>query len=145
VKKYLLDSNVISELGKERPNINLSTWFNANRKSELYLSVITLGEIEKGLVIKKRRGGNLSKLEPWYKNTVAEFGPKILEVDRKVVSEWGKMMADGDRNQVDSLIAATAKAYDLILATRNVKHIKSRNIKFENPFEFPELKNGKSN
>ena len=118
---YLLDTNVVSELARPKPSPRVLTWFESVRSDALSVSVLTLGEIRKGvekLTDTKRR----EKLRLWLEADLPEwFGPRILSIDAAVADRWGRMLAEIGRPMpsIDSLLAATALHYGLRLVTRN--------------------------
>jgi toxin FitB len=120
---YLLDTNVISERLRPTPDSNVIQWLEKNDIEEYYLSVLTLGEIRKGIEINPDERKKLRYLS-WLEYSLPEqFGGRILTLDARIADRWGCMMAPlkGHIHMVDSLIAATAIAHDLCVVTRNVK------------------------
>ena len=127
---YLLDTNVISELVRPKPNNKVLTWFNNVPDDALHISVLTLGEIRKG-VEKLREGKRKEKLRLWLEiDLSAWFEDRILPIDQHVADLWGKLQYQMKNTlpAIDSLLAATALHYDLRLVTRN-----------EQDFHFPAL------
>jgi len=120
---YLVDTNVISELRRREPNTSVLRWINARPPTSLYLSVLTLGELRKGVEglsesTKKRR------LLDWLEiDLPAYFSGRILPVDIDVSDRWGILLAKVGRPipAVDSLLAATALHHGLTMVTRNLK------------------------
>ena len=122
------------------PNPNVLTWFQAQNESTLFLSIITIGEIEKGiyqLPASKKR----TLLETWLSDDLApNFHGRILEINRKLMTTWAKMIADLKtkgivRPSFDSLIEAVALHHQLILVTRNVKNFQNSPVTILNPWE----------
>lgn len=102
---------------------------------ELFLSVLVLGKIRKGIELARPRDAAKSlALEQWLGSVVAAFAGRILPVDQAVADEWGRMNAPRSRPTIDSFLAATAKAYDLTLATRNVADVHNTGARVLNPF-----------
>ena len=136
--KYLIDTNVLSETVKKKPNIQVLDWFRDLPDSSLHLSVLTLGELRKGvdqMPLSKRRQGLVNWLENDLKNW---FGKRILSIDVALAESWGSMLAKADRPlpAIDSLIAATAVWHGCILVTRNVKDFKGfLGLEVLNPFD----------
>jgi predicted nucleic acid-binding protein len=133
---YLIDTNVISELIKVKQNTRVVEWFNAVQNRNLYLSVLTIGEIRKGIGkitdIKRRE-----KVCIWLDQELTSwFAGRILPIDQQVANKWGVIQAQSGRTlpAVDSLIAATALHFDLILVTRNVKDFSYLGLEIINPF-----------
>ena len=138
--KYLLDTCVISELVKKEPHPSVIRWMDAGDESKMYLSVLTLGELIKGIT-KLPDGARREKLQSWVSNDLAQrFGPRLLEIDAEVSMAWGTLLGEAERRGeklpvVDSLIAVSANVHDLIVATRNVKDMERCQVKVFNPWE----------
>ena len=137
---FLLDTNVISELVKPRPEPNVTAWIEHTDESLLYLSVLTLGEIRRGMAVlpqSRRR----ATLEAWLdKDLRTRFEDRILDIDQEVADRWGLLTA-ATRNSgivlpvIDGLIAATALEHNLTLVTRDTGQIPSMGIAVFNPWE----------
>jgi len=136
---YLLDTCVLSELIKPQPNQNVATWIEKIQESHLYISVITIGEIQKGIA-KLDNSKKKQSLQIWLEQDLAaRFSGRILSVDTKISQEWGNMQGQAIRTGttvpvIDSLIAATAKCHNLTLATRNLDDFKNLPINLINPW-----------
>ncbi len=134
---YLIDTNVISELVKTRPNQAVINWFESIPSDSLYLSVLTLGEIRKGIE-KVTAIPRKQKLKKWLEQELsAWFGNRILTINREVADYWGRLQAISERSipAIDSLIAATALHFDLCLVTRNVADFDFPALEIINPWE----------
>ena|ERR1700680_1237092 len=133
---YLIDTNVISEVGKgRRCDPKVSRWYQQVGDEELFLSVLVIGEIRQG--IERLRTRNLRRahaLEKWLEELVQSFSERILPVDEKVAQNWGRMNAQSSFPVIDSLLAATAETHGLILVTRNLKDIERCGVRCLNPF-----------
>lgn len=137
---FLLDTNVISELVKPRPEANVTAWIERTDESLLYLSVLTLGEIRRGIAVlpqSRRR----ATLEAWLdKDLRTRFEDRILGIDQEVADRWGLLTAAA-RNSgivlsvIDGLLAATALEHNLTLVTRDTGQIPSMGIAVFNPWE----------
>jgi predicted nucleic acid-binding protein len=136
--KYLIDTNVISEIRKgNRCDARVARWFSGVGDDELYLSVMALGEIRQGIERLRTRDPQRSKvLENWLNEVIESFGPRILPVDGAVAGAWGHLSAVGSFPVVDALLAATAQTHGLTLVTRNVQDIAGTGVSCLNPFEF---------
>ena len=137
--RYLLDTNVISELRKgSRCNSSVSAW----EKAELIphggaVSVITIGEIRKGIdLIAQRDPQQAAGLESWLHGLHQSFANRILPITVEIAEEWGRLNAIRPLPAVDSLLGATASVHGLILATRNVDDLRGVGLRVVNPFEF---------
>lgn len=133
---YLIDTNVLSELRRKNPNPGVVSWFTQRPAATLYLSVLTLGEIRKGiegLGDDERRMALLDWLET---DLPAFFAGRILPVDAPVADRWGRLVAAAGRPlpAIDSLLAATALAHDLVLVTRNSRDFSGLPLQLINPW-----------
>jgi toxin FitB len=118
---YLLDTNVISELVRANPDDRVLRWFAEVPDEALHVSVLTLGEIRKG-VEHLSAGPRKERLRVWLETELRDwFGDRVLAVDAAVADRWGRLLAETQRPvpAIDSLIAATALQHDLRLVTRN--------------------------
>lgn len=112
---YLLDSNIVSELRKrEHADSRVRQWFAGVDDAELFLSVLTVGEIRRGIEsIHRRDRARALALNRWFHALVTEYEARILLVDQRVAEEWGRMNAVATLPAVDSLLAATARVHGL--------------------------------
>jgi len=137
--KYLLDTNIISEFISKIPNKNVIDYILALDENDLYLSVITIGEIKAGIE-KLDNGSKKEKLLHWLENDLLDrFQNRIIDIDTEVMLQWGainnRLKQLGKPLPImDSLIGATSEIRDFILITRNEKDFKNLNIKVVNPF-----------
>jgi toxin FitB len=133
---YLLDTNVLSELRRKKPNRGVVAWFSKRSSTTLYLSVLTIGEIRKGVEgvddLERR-----AALTDWLDAELpAFFTGRILPIDVHVADRWGGMMADARRPlpAIDSLLAATAAQHGLTMVTRNEKDFSDLGVMVVNPW-----------
>jgi len=133
---YLLDSNVVSELRKrERADAGVRQWFAGVDDTELFLSVLTVGEIRRGIdSIHRRDRTRALSLNRWFRALVTEYEGRLLPVDQKVAEEWGRMNAVRTLPAVDSLLAATAHVHGLTFVTRNTRDVAQTGVPCLNPF-----------
>lgn len=133
---YLVDTNVLSELRRKAPDQGVLQWFTDRPVSTLYLSVLTLGEIHKGIATISDVGRQ-QKLVDWLETELkAVFIGRILAVDAAVADRWGRLVAEAGRPlpAIDSLLAATALEHNLILITRNTKDFTNLGVSLVNPW-----------
>ncbi len=136
---YLLDTNVISEPLKPRPNPKVLTWLAQTDEDSIFLSVMTFAEIRKGIE-EISPGHRRSALTNWLDQELApRFDRRILAVDLPIAAAWGEIMAQSKKqatnlSSIDALFAATAATYDLTLVTRNTKHFHHLAISLLNPW-----------
>lgn len=140
---YLLDTNVVSEMGNLAPNSQVSAFLARLKEGEAFISSMTLAELERGIWhVKPRRPRFASELRAWLEGRVmALYGDHILPFDAHVVRAWGQLMStEAARRQPpplqDSLIAATAYAHRLTLVTRNTADFEAFPVAVLNPWEF---------
>ncbi|WP_089718160.1 type II toxin-antitoxin system VapC family toxin [Candidatus Entotheonella palauensis] len=136
---FLLDTNVISELRKgSRCNSFVANWFDTIEDHEVYLSVLVIGEIRKGIELVRRNDHlTAARLEHWLQQIVDQYSDRILPIDQSVAEEWGRLNAPNPLPTIDALLAATAKIHHFVLATRNVDDIKRTGVSYINPFDAP--------
>ncbi|MDR8412213.1 type II toxin-antitoxin system VapC family toxin [Nonomuraea sp. 3-1Str] len=135
---YLLDTNVVSEMTKRTRSAGLQAWLDTINGPALYMSVLVLGEIRKGVELLRRRDpAQAGAYESWLDHLQREFRTRILPVTLDVAEEWGRMNARRPLPVIDGLIAATASAHGWILVTRNVKDFADLDVKMVNPFAWP--------
>ena len=133
---YLLDTNVISELVRPKPTKVVIDWFENIPSEALHISVLTLGEIRKG-VEHMPDGVRREKLRLWLEHDLVDwFGDRILPVDLPIADRWGRLLASVGRPvpSIDSLLAATALHHELRLVTRNRKDFDYPGLEVINPW-----------
>jgi toxin FitB len=137
---YLLDTNIISELRKrDRSNPGVSRFFDriAEQEAISYISVITIGELRRGVDIIQYRGDFIQakSLENWLQTILDLYAENILDFGKEEAQIWGRLRVPHPENALDKQIAATALVYDLTLVTRNVKDFAATGVTLLNPFE----------
>jgi len=140
---YLLDTNIISEYNRaESPHPGVVRWMKTTAGTLQYLSVLTLGEIEKGILLLDE-GNRRREIQQWFENDLpARFAGRILAIDKDVASIWARLIAPLLKQgrplpTIDSLLAATALAHDLTFVTRNVRHFAGLQVPLLNPWDLP--------
>lgn len=133
---YLLDTNVLSETRKRQPAAGLADWIAATPPGRLYVSVLTLGEIERGIAKVRGRGdGNqAAALERWLRDVEAGFEKRILPVSLPVAATWGRQQLGQPLPVIDGLIAATARVHGMTVVTRNTKDFELAGVQVLDPF-----------
>lgn len=136
---YLLDTCVISELVKPSPNKHVVDWLKNTPNGQLFLSVITIGEIRKGL-IKLPDSRRKNRLTNWLNELLDVYRDRIYSIDLTVAENWGIIQGESEKNgktmsSIDSLISAIAYTHSLIIVTRNVRDFEPSNLTIYNPWE----------
>ena len=136
---YLIDTNVISELRKKsRANRGVISFFQKinESKQEIYLSVISIGELRRGVELIRHRGDieQAKLLENWLEQLLSEYSEKILELDAVSAQFWGRLRVPNPENPIDKQIAAIALVHDLIVVTRNTSDFNGTGVVTFNPF-----------
>lgn len=134
--KYLVDTNVISEVRKgPRCDQSVLGWWTSVAPEEIFLSVLTIGEIRKGVEnIRRRDARSASTLETWLLQIISYYRDQILAIELDIVEEWGWMSVPDPLPVVDGLIAATAKVRGLTLVTRNIADMERAGVSLLNPW-----------
>ena len=135
---FLLDTNVISELVRLRPDPKVKAWVADTDEGLLYLSVLAFGEIRKGIVALQDASRRVV-LEAWLDSDLSlRFANRILPIDQVVADRWGRLSAQAGRKSplpvIDGLLAATALQYNLTLVTRNTKDVVATGVPLFNPW-----------
>ena len=130
---FLLDTNVVSEARRRTPEA--VDWLKSADPDKLYLSVISLGEIERGIAMKQREDRPAAgHLAVWLETLRREFADRLLPIGDEIALEWGRIAALRPRGDADGLIAATAIVHDLILVTRNTADFEDTRAPLINPW-----------
>jgi toxin FitB len=139
VTRYLLDTNIVSEISKPQPSPAIADWVRNQTAADLFISTFTIAEIWRG-ILELPVGRRRAALEAWFagpEGPRAMFQDRIEAFDQRAAFEWGRMMAEGraigrSRSPIDMIIAATAAANDCIVVTVNERHFESV-VEFLNP------------
>ena len=136
---YLIDTNVIFELVRAKPDAAVLDWFANTPDEALFLSVLTLGEIRKGVekLTSPEDTARRERLRLWLEHDLRDwFGPRILPIGPDVADHWGRLIAQASRPvpAIDSLLAATALHHDLRLVTRNTRDFDYAGLEVINPW-----------
>ena len=134
---YLIDTNIISDVRRgRRCDPNVASWYEKIEDASLYLSVLVIGEIRKGIKrIRPKDTVQAYAIENWRIAVDKTFGERILPIDRAVANEWGRLNASRPLPVIDGPLAATAKIHHMTLVTRNIAEIADLDVQFLNPFE----------
>lgn len=133
---YLLDTNVISEVQRGRPDTAVVRWLRDRRHRPLFLSVITLGEIRRGIEMLSE-GPRRATLAQALVRLSTSFSKRTIPIDASIADRWGRLTAKNPnlgRRSIDALLAATAQEYDLVVATRNIRDFDHIGVQLSNPW-----------
>ena len=129
---------VLSELRKRQRHAGIVRWLHDKAVDALFLSAITIGEIERGVVRQQVKNPVFAEaLRAWLDRTVETYGDRILSVDTRVARRWGRLSARIGHGGADLLIAATALENGQTIVTRNVRHFLPTGVPVEDPFQDP--------
>ena len=131
---FLIDTDVLSALRRRERNPELVRWVAAQRTTDLYLSVVTVGEIERGIAQQQRRDPSFARdLALWLDRVLAWYGDRVLPVDSATARRWGQLSATLGHDSADLLIAATALEHGLSVVTRNVRDFEPTGVSIVRP------------
>lgn len=132
---FLLDTNVISEVRKREPDPAVSTWLAQLRTEQISLSVLTIGELRRGIrMLARKAPARARTLDDWVSQLEQTYEDRLLPVTTEIATRWGEINSAPTFPAVDSLLAATALEHGLILATRNEKDFADTGVTVFNPF-----------
>jgi predicted nucleic acid-binding protein len=133
---YLLDTNVVSETRKRRPHHGLLDFLAAANANQLFISVLTIGEVYKGVEAKRAEDpAAADSLRNWLLSIETTFIRRVLPVDPAVARRWGELSARRSLPVIDTLIAATALVHGLTLVTRNIRDVSATGVDTFNPWQ----------
>jgi len=138
---YLLDTNVISEFTRPEPSLSVQAWMRDCQREGMYLSVITIGEIQQGIA-RLPASQKRQRLTDWLHQVIfKQYADYILPIDAETMLEWGWLTGDLLRQGrgmpvMDALIAATARQHHLVLATRNTDDFADAGVSLVNPWQY---------
>jgi toxin FitB len=132
--QYLLDTNVVSELRKPKPHGAVVAWFNAQAAEQLFLSAVTIGEVQAGIeTVREKDSHRALELENWLNQVANSYS--VLSMDANCFREWGRLMhRKPDQLLEDAMIAATARIHGLTVVTRNERDFLHLQVRIFNPF-----------
>jgi predicted nucleic acid-binding protein len=137
---YLLDTMILSALRKRERDPGLVAWFSSVPESELFLSVVTIGEVEKGIAgVAGKDPAFAQRLAAWLDTVLRGFSARILGIDISTARRWGRLAAAHGHAGADLLIAATALEHGLAVVTRNRRHFESTGVTIVDPTRSEEL------
>jgi predicted nucleic acid-binding protein len=132
---FLLDTNVLSEATRPRPEPRVLAWMRRAVPDTLFVSALTVGELIKGLhQLERRSAGRALHLRTWLDGLRADYADRVLPIDTAIAEAWGRLAAVRPRPVVDGLLAATALVHDLTLVTRNARVIADAGVRVLDPW-----------
>lgn len=135
-REYLLDTNVLSETRKKRPDPGVIGFLESAEPTGLYISVLSLGELRRGVIAKRREDEDTAlKLSNWVDGLEFSFADRIVAIDAAICRLWGEWSGERPRPVIDTLLAATAAARGLTLVTRNVRDVLGLPVPILNPWQ----------
>ena len=133
---FLIDTHVLSALSRPRRNERVGMWFAQRQKSDLFISVISIGEIERGIDAKRRDdAAHADRLSIWLDQILDDYDERILPFDLRAARRWGRLSAAIGNSNPDLQIAATALDHGLTVVTRNVSHFAPTGVATVDPFK----------
>jgi toxin FitB len=134
--QYLLDTNILSETRKKQTDERVISFLSAVEPSALYISVLTLGELRKGVALKRRSDTDAAKkIAAWVDGLEFTFGDRILGINAATAKLWGELSAQRPRPVIDTLLAATAIVHELTFVTRNTSDVQDIDLKLLDPWK----------
>lgn len=133
--QYLLDTNVLSETRKRQADERVISFLSTAEPSALYISVLTLGELRKGVALKRLSDpDSAKKLSNWVDGLEFSFADRVLGINAPIAALWGELSAQRPRSVVDTLLAATALVHELTFVTRNTSDVRDIQVKLLDPW-----------
>ena len=132
---YLLDTNVLSELRRQRPHPGVRAWAESTSSEAMFLSALVIGEVRKGIEVLRRRDASQAlALDIWLSTVLHDYEDRVLPVTAHIAEEWGRFNVPDPVSTIDGLLAATARVHGLTLVTRNVKDVARTGVPVLDPF-----------
>lgn len=133
---YLLDTNIVSETSKHRPEPRVRSFLLSVAREQLYVSALTIGELQRGVVlVRNENPTTAANISAWIAQTERDFAGRILDVDAQVAKAWAEVSIGPTKPTLDLLIAATAIRHGMTLVTRNVRHVTGLGLSIVNPWD----------
>lgn len=132
---WLLDTMVISELRKRTPDPNVVAWLSAASENSLYLSVVTISELQRGIALQRNKDAEFAgRLQQWLDALIRNYGDRVLPVTPEIACLWGELTARVGHDGADVVIAAAALHHGLSVVTRNERHFSPFSVPVLNPY-----------
>lgn len=131
---FLIDTDVLSALRRRDRHPQIARWMSRQRAGDLYLSVVSISEIERGIILQERSNPDFARtLALWLDSVIKLYGEHILGVDLATARRWGQLSAKIGNDSADLLVAATALEHGLSVVTRNVRHFQPTGVGLIDP------------
>lgn len=132
---YLLDTDILSAIRRKHRDPNLEKWLRSLNSIDVFLSVVTLGEVERGIILQRRTNPEFAAdLERWLDTILLSYEQRILPLTLSIARRWGQLSGELGHNNADLMIAATALEHNLTVATRNTRHFEPTQVTLINPY-----------
>ena len=132
---YLLDTDILSAIRRKQRDPNLEAWLHSIQSADVYLSVVTIGEVERGIIQQRRINSEFAEdLQSWLDNILLRYEQRILPLSVSIARRWGQLSGELGHNNADLMIAATALEHNLTVATRNTRHFEQTQVSLINPY-----------
>ncbi|WP_394754833.1 type II toxin-antitoxin system VapC family toxin [Crenothrix sp.] len=132
---YLLDTDILSAIRRKQRDSNLEKWLRSITSSELFLSVVTVGEVERGITQQRRVNPKFADdLDSWLNTILHRYEQRILPLTTAIARRWGQLSGELGHNNADLMIAATALEHNLVVVTRNTRHFEPTKVTLLNPY-----------
>jgi predicted nucleic acid-binding protein len=132
---YLLDTDILSAIRRKQRDPNLEKWLQSIQSADVFLSVVTLGEVERGISQQRRNNPEFAEdLERWLDTILLRYEQRILPLSVSIARRWGQLSGELGHNSADLMIAATALEHNLTVATRNIRHFELTQVSLINPY-----------
>ena len=132
---FLLDTDILSAIRRKQRDQNLEKWLLSINSLDVYISVVTIGEVERGITQQQRNNPAFAEdLQRWLDTILQRYQQRILPLSISIAQRWGRLSAELGHNSADLMIAATAFEHNLIVATRNTRHFEPTQVGLINPY-----------
>ncbi len=132
---FLLDTDILSAIRRKQRDQNLEKWLLSINSLDVYISVVTIGEVERGITQQWRNNPEFAEdLQRWLDTILQRYQQRILPLSISIAQRWGRLSAELGHNSADLMIAATALEHNLIVATRNTRHFEPTQVGLINPY-----------
>ena len=132
---FLLDTDILSAIRRKQRDQNLEKWLHSIKSLDVYISVITIGEVERGITQQRRNNPEFAEdLQRWLDTILHRYQQRILPLSVSIAQRWGRLSGELGHNSADLMIAATALEHNLIVATRNTRHFEPTQVGLINPY-----------